>query len=410
MRWHRLASVTLCAVGSMLGTAAASAGPLRLTIDDAVARAMSGSADVSSSRRDTALAAANVARSRAWLPSNPYASSGAQYSSQYGNNYWFSLAQEFEVAGQRGHRMDAAAAAARKSEWDLKATEHTTIAAVKTTFVQSLVSRERVTVARKELDLAADLVQQLSRREGRDLTQQVDLNTAKIQEARSRHDLVTAERTYDEMLDTLRQWVDAPPQQDIELVGAPDYGTRPVPAGSDLIERALRQRPDLVARRHEADQSRSELTLAKRSAIPNVSLSGTYLQFEGASLAGGEVTVPLPVFKSGAADTAEAAAVNDFAARALQQLERAIPYEVIEARRVCANAASDVELIKDEIVSRSEDNVRLQRQLYDRSVISLSDYVEVQLAALTAQRELLDAVETYNEALIELERVVGGPW
>ena len=410
MRWQWLAPVTLSMLGGICAAVAASAAPLRLSIDDAVARATRGSADVSSGRRDAALASANVARSKAWLPSNPYASSGAQYSSQYGNNYWFTLAQELEVAGQRGPRVDAAAAGARKVEWELKAAEQTAVAAVKTTFVQSLVNRERVTLARKGLDLATDLVHQLTRQDARDLTQQVDLNTAKLQEARARRDMVTTERAYDELLNTLRQWVDVPPQQDIELVGAPEYTARPMPAAVDLIERALRQRPDVVARRHAAEEARNELTLAKRSVIPNVSVSGTYLQFEGASLAGGEVSLPLPVFKSGAAETAEAAAVNEHAAQALQGMERAVPYEVVEARRACANAASDVQLVKADIVPRSEDNVRLQRQLYDRSVVSLSDYVEAQLDAIAAQRELLDAVGTYNEAVIELERVVGGPW
>ena len=410
MRWLWLAPVTLAAVVGIPRPPTAVASPLRLTIDDAVSRAAGGSSDVNRGRRDAALAVANVARSRAWLPSNPYLSSGAQYTSQYGSNYWFSLAQEFEIAGQRGSRMGAAAAGVRKADWELKAAEQTAIAAVKTTFIQSLVSRERLTLAQKGLDLTADLVRQLGGRETRDLTQQVDLNSAKIQEARSRRDLATTARRYDELLDTLRQWVDVSPQQELELIGAPEYAPRPVPAAPELIERALQQRPDLVARRHEVDQAHSELSLARRSAVPNVSLSGTYLQFQGVSQAGGEVTVPLPVFKSGAADTAEAAALDDFAAQALHAMERVVPYEVIEARRACADAASDLQLVKGEILPRSEDNVRLQRPLYERAVVSLSDFVEVQLAVIAAQGEFLDAVQTYNEAAIELERVVGGPW
>src|SRR5437660_1453236 len=58
--------------------------PLRLTVDDAVARALAANLDLAVSRRDVDIARANLQRSRALMPSNPFLSAGAQKTSQSG--------------------------------------------------------------------------------------------------------------------------------------------------------------------------------------------------------------------------------------------------------------------------------------------------------------------------------------
>ena len=80
--------------------------PLRLTMDEAVARAAAANPEVKSFNAAIQMAEARLRGSSAWLPSNPYFSGGAGLTSQpdVGPNFGFFLSQEFEIAGQREKR------------------------------------------------------------------------------------------------------------------------------------------------------------------------------------------------------------------------------------------------------------------------------------------------------------------
>ena len=71
------------------------ATPLRLDMDTAVERALVTSRKNAPKGR-VEQAQANLERSKALLPANPFFSGGAQHTSQTGPNYVFLLSQEFE--------------------------------------------------------------------------------------------------------------------------------------------------------------------------------------------------------------------------------------------------------------------------------------------------------------------------
>lgn len=86
-----LHSIEILVWVTLLVPPAAQGAPLRLTINEAGARATGGNLDLSASERTIDLA--NVQRSRAWLPANPYLSVGSQptIAGGIGSNFGFVL-------------------------------------------------------------------------------------------------------------------------------------------------------------------------------------------------------------------------------------------------------------------------------------------------------------------------------
>ena len=397
-------------VVALLSCSAAVAAPLRLTMDDAVARATQAHPDLAAARKAIDVAEASLQRSKAWLPANPYLSAGAGTTTQEGvsNNFGMYLSQEFEIAGQRSKRIGVARQDVAKATSELTGAQQTLVAAVKTAFVDALISTDRAILARQGLDITVDLSQHLSRIKDLSDAQRIDLNNAQIQESRARRDVAATQQARDNALSTIRRLLALPPEQDVELVGTTLHQARPLLTETEVVERALRQRPDLVAQQRALDKADAQIALVQREAIPNITLSGNVSRFEGATLSGGDIGVHLPVFQRKTAELNEAVAERDRERLELESLKRTIQQEALEARRACEVAAVDLQALRDVAVPRNEENLQLQRRLHERGEATYSELQGTQLEVLTARREHLDAVQAYNAALIELERIVGG--
>ncbi len=214
----------------------------------------------------------------------------------------------------------------------------------------------------------------------------------------------------DTALTTIRRLVGLPPAQELELVGAPTTTIRALPSEAEVVERTSLHRSDVTAQRHALDGADAQVALTRREGIPNVTISGNLSQFEGSTLTGGDIGFQLPVFQRKTADLNEAVAEREAARLELESLERVAQQEALDARRTCAVAAVDLRALQETVVPKSQENVQLQRRLYDRGQVTYSEVIGTELELLAARREYLDAVQAYNEALIELEHVIGGPW
>jgi outer membrane protein, heavy metal efflux system len=394
-------------------SSAVAADPLRLTMDEAVARAIATNAELGAARRYIDIAKATLDRSKVWFPANPFVSGGAQRTSQsgVGANYVFLLSQEIEIAGQRSKRIEAATAGVDKANADNAAAEQTLAAAVKTAYVQALLGEQHLGLAQQGADAVTKYTESLSGRRTASDAQQLDLNNARIQETRAQRAIAELKQTHNRAFNALRRLLRLPIGQEIELAGAAQTTVKPLPASPELLERALRRRPDLAALRHEARRAVEQVALSKRERVPNVTVTGSVSHFEGDSLAGGDIGVPLPLFNRHAADVNEAVASRDHASLQAEDLERRIAEEVSNARDECEIAADDVQSFQSTIIPLSEENLRLQRRLseHGKGHDADADAANAEIDLFNVRGEYVDALLAYNEALIELERVTGGP-
>jgi outer membrane protein TolC len=206
----------------------------------------------------------------------------------------------------------------------------------------------------------------------------------------------------------LRLLLGVPLDQELELAGVLTSEEKALPPGPELVERALHQRSDLVAVQRAVQRAALQIGLTKREAIPNITLSGSLSRFEGDTLLGGDIAFPIPIFRRRTSDIDEALAERERATLLLQNLERDVAKQVQEARRACGVAAGNLEAQRRDIVPKSEENLDLERRLYERGEASLLEVIGAQIDLFSARRDYLDALEAYNISLIELERAIGG--
>lgn len=377
------------------------AEPLRLTADDVVARAIANNLELRASRKDVSVAQANLERSMPWLPSNPSFTAGAQHATGFAPNYSFSLSQEFEIAGQRGARIEAARKDLQKANSDVKTAEQNLAANARTAFLRALISVERVTVTRQSTDASTDLLRDLEHRTPTSGTERIGLNQARIQALRDARAVAWGEHARDSAFDTLRGLLGLPLDQEIVLAGAPQSEVRPPLSDAELIRRALERRSDLIALRQAAEHADLHLAVTRREGIPNVTLSGTFGRFEADNFAGGDITVPIPVFQRRTPEVHEAVAEYERTTLQVQNLEREIAKEVREARQTCVLTGDDLSAHQRQILPLSEENLDIERRLFDRGQADTADVVGQQADLFAARLAYLDALEAYNTALIE---------
>lgn len=377
---------------------------IRLTVDEAVRLA-----EAQTPVRDLDLARSHLERSRAWLPANPYLTAGGGSTTIAGvaPSQFLFLSQQFEIAGQRRLRVAAATAGLRQEEWDHRSAALNRGARARAFFVSALANRERVALARENLEVTTRLVRSLSP-EG-SAAARIVYNSAVVQEQRARLDIAGFEQAYDDALDGLRQACGLPVSARIEPLGTVGAAILPVAPLDVLVQRARDRRPDLVARRHALERAAREVDLARRGRIPNVSLgTGVTRYQDGETVWAGDVGVSLPVFDRGDEAVRDALTEQSEARRVLAELEESIAREVHDAYRSLSVSAATLQAHTAEIVPRSEENTRLERELYAAGVADATDLMGFEIDLLAARRSRLDAIENYNLSRIELERVTAG--
>jgi len=420
-KWRLVILMVIASFGSGFRAAAE---PLRLTIADALERATGASMDVSESRRDLSSAKANLKRTKPWLPDDPSVSFGAYHSTiqqdifndigeqvgrrGYGPNYTVSLSQEFEVAGQRGLRISAAREEVERARRSLHWQRQGLAASVRTAYLAASVAAQRLTLAQRAHDAVRELRQPAADNEPRGSSETVAANALRLQESYTRRDVARAKQSRNQAFALLARLCRLPTTTDIELVEMANIREQPLASVDELVGRAIAQRLDLAAQQHALVAAESSITARKWERIPNVTIGASVSQFAGATLAGGDVNVPIPLFRGRTGDLDEALAERNHQARQLDLLKADIEKQVVDAYQACDAAAAELATYRDEILPVNEENLRLQRELRADDQISAAELIATQVDYFTAQSEYLDAVADYNGRLIELEAAVGG--
>lgn len=412
-------------VALLLTPAVAVGEQIRLSLTEAVQRAAGATTEVSEGRRDLSLAKAEAVRSGVYLPSDPQLSVGAYYSTikedvfnddgelidrrGYGPNYTFSLSQEVEIAGQRGFRVEAADRNTQRARLALRFQKENLLALVKTAFVHALAEGEKLAAAQQ----AAEAMQGLARSPGdegerADASERLVINQLRIQQALARNQIARAQGSKNQALAALRRLCRFPDDAEIEPAGQLDTQGQDLAERQELVRRGLTNRADLAALQRAVEAADASLTAKQRARFPNVTLSASVSQFAGATLAGGELTAPVPLFFGNAGDVEEAIAERNQSARALDLLKAEIAKEVTDAYEDNVAAAASLRTYHKEILPLHEENVRLQRRLVGNGDADITDLMGVLIDFSAAKIDAVGATEDYHAALIELQRAVAG--
>lgn len=366
----------------------------RVTRSNVVQCALAASLVVRGEQQELVAARARKTAASPLLPSNPtllVSAARRNSATQEATNWYASLNQEVEIAGQRGVRRDAAEAGITAQSQRVLLSRRETAAAASTAFFEALAARDEQNLADR-LTVTADAVAVAARaRADRGLIATVDADVA---------DAVAVKVLQAKLAAARRLAVanaDLSVLLGLDAARAPAVEGELAPLSEVVVALATRganpvgARPELLALEAERRASSLRADAFRRSRIPNPTLS-LLAQSDGFQerVLGAGIAFPLPlpgnVGRTYRGEIAEAEAV---AARAATDRDRT-------ARKLRADVATTAQAF----TSRTEEVAAFSADRIARAEASLTSLGEEVKAGRLAARDAAIA----QQALIELLR------
>ncbi|MBI3182636.1 MAG: TolC family protein [Myxococcales bacterium] len=387
-----------------------------LSIEDAKRAAVARSIAVAEAESELRAAEGALAQAALLLRENPEVeigySSDAFFAREREADFELSLSQSFEMAGQRGARREAArlrkeAAAARLTQARADAE-----AASVSAYGRLSVAERRLGIARDAEKLAVAAAEAAEKRLERGDVSEVDASLLAADAAQMQAQVQAFASEREEAREALASAMGTHLPEDLELSG-------PVPAPESSELAALGEVGSLAqvrARQLEALGHKAELDLAKRSVVPDVTVSVGYGE-ERASLdspvgrledqdrlLGMRLTIPLPLWNRNKEEIARASAASAAAERKAEAARELAPVRLSAAAKR-AQLALEAERRLSKVLPRINRSLETVQQAFERGQLSLAELLLKRDALLKARFTALSAELERVLAVAELSRL-----
>lgn len=400
----------VCLVSFGLSAPVSVAHAAELGIDEAVGLALEQNPDVRFARAELEVAMAGQTGASLLLLDNPQLSVSAGQRSRPGEqtpNYAISIAQPIEIAGQRRARMDVADATLRAAEARLMARRVEIVAAVRRAFGRALAAQAELKVAEEGVVLAKQALEAAQARHRAGDSSLIEVNTARIESGRASRQPIAASQQVLMAMAEVKLLLGMAVHEELRLRGSIEaLSTRAAPR-PDVLDRARRQRPDLLAARAELEAAEAALSLAERKAFPTPQVGVSYGGEERAQLFLGTLSVDLPFFNRNQAQRGVARARASQSRITLESLERRVAQEVelALARRQAAQAAVDA--VNGDVLRAAESNLELASEGYRAGQLDFLQLLLIRRETLDIRRGRIEVLEELNRADALLDQVLG---
>lgn len=385
-----------------------------VTMAGAVDLALKNNPDLQSVRLEKDAARGRFDQAGLWLRNNPVIEGSISRKDtvpgggEKAANRGLSLSQEFEVAGQRGLRVDAAKNGMEKADQDIRDRQRVLIAEVKDSFAKALAAKRKVELAGEAVRLQEELAGSAAVKFQAGEISQLEQNLADVELGKARRERMLAEKDRRAALLDLQMLLGLTPKADFSVEGDLPVEAPEIPDKEKLRALTASQRPDVLSASAEVRQARAAMELAGREAFPSFTVTGFYSRDTGLNETGVMLSFPLPLFDRKQADRKEAAAKAGQAVVRQASLERALEREIEEAYADVVSASEELSLFKKDVLGRALENLGLMNLAFREGKFG---FFEVRLA----QKDTIDAQFAYLEsqvrlqlALNALEKATGG--
>jgi cobalt-zinc-cadmium efflux system outer membrane protein len=430
------AALSACIAAAMLGASpavttrrAVAATPCtgRLSRADVIGCAISNSPDVKLVATELRALAGRRHTASVLLPANPTV--GVQAGWRRGRrveidgtfptatNWYVTLQQEIEVAGQRGTRLAVVDAEIAAEERRADAVRQT-VAAVALRAWYELLGAEAAASLTTELASTGELLERAADARAKEgLVSALDADLARAEAVRVKALRLESERRREEARATVALVVAGDPATAIEIASRLDAELPPLEAATIPLEARLQQaadaRADLATLALERQVAERVVAQLRRARLPNPTLSFAIQNdgFDELVVLGGlslPIPLPAPVGRTLAGEIATARAEVERAALTRDAAAREVRLEVIHAHAQAQARAARLRLHSPELIGRARAHVGALADAIAARTLSLREAVIAQRALVEL---LLGAVEAQREwalAWVELERASGG--
>ncbi len=385
-----------------------------MTLREAVDAALKNNPDLQSVRLEKDAAQGRLDQAGLWLRSNPVIEGSLSRKDtvpgggEKVTNRSFSLAQELEIAGQRGLRVDVAKNGMEKANQDIRDRQRILVAEVKDSFAWALAAKRKVALAEEAVRLQEELNTSAAVKFQAGEISQLEQNLAEVELGKARRDRMLAEKDRRTALLDLQLLLGLTPKSDFTVEGELPSEAPPVPDKGKLRELTASQRPDVLSASAEVQQARSAMKLAGREAFPSFTVSGFYQQDDKLNETGVILSFPLPLFDRKQADRREAAAKAGQALIKQASLERTVEREIEDAYANLMSAAEELALLKKDVLGKALENLGLMNLAFREGKFGFFEVRLAQKDTIEAQFAYLESQVRLQLAANALEKVVGG--
>ena len=373
-----------------------------MTIGEAVGTALKNNPSIQAARLEEGAAQGRLDQAGLLLKSNPVIEGSLSRKDtmpdggEKAKNYEVRLSQEFELAGQRGLRVDAARSGREKTLLDIRDRERVLIAAVKDAFARALAANRKIDLTEEAVRLQEELAASAAVKFQTGDISALEQNLADVELGKSRRDRMLAERERREALLGLQELLGLKPSLSFSIEGELPTETPAIPDRDTIRDAVAQQRSDAQSAAAEVQQAKAAMKLAGRDAIPSVTVSGFYNHDTWLNEAGVMLSFPLPFFDRKQADRKEAAAKAGQALIKQASLERTIDRELEETHANLVAAADELSLFKKDVLGKAMENLSLMNLAFKEGKFG---FFEVRLA----QKDTIDAQFAYLESQVRLQ-------
>lgn len=409
------------ALASQPAEAATCDGPLGRS--DVIECAIAQSLLVRQARQELKVIAGRRIAAGILLPSNPGISAlvaqrvatGSQANAN-AINWYLTLSQEIEIAGQRGARLDVVDAETAAQVRRVAVNEQEQAALAASTYFQVLALQEALVLTNEVGETAERLDVFAAARVKESLLAPLDADLFRAESVRVRLLQQDAVRRLAEakirLATLLGRDPAAPP---LEVVGALEPPVAPGESLRALIDRALTLRGELAAAEAERQALQAQLAVWKRSRAPNLTLSFT-AQNDGFServLGGGlslPIPLPAPLGRTLRGEIVETNARLEQAHTSLDLVRRQVSAEVAQSFLTLQSRRAALALFSDDLVTRARGDLASLREGIATRQLSVREALLAQRSLLELLLSRIEARASYAQAWVELNRAAGLPF
>lgn len=384
-----------------------------LTLERALQIAREHNPDLATVAQELTIARGELTRASYISPFNPEISSDGDYrrrSNRSNTQDWrVGLSQEIELFGQRSLRIKSAQLNLEQRRLMLADQIRLLTAAVKLTYLDAQRARDQLDLLRELQALDSRLLGAARTRLDAGEIGQIDFNLAQVRYGESSRALIEGRERYRMQRSSLGRLLGAaagpePAPAPVAQTAMPDYALQ------ELIETAMRNRPDLRARQSEISRLENEAALNRRLALPNLKLGA----FGGHELnteypLGMQLGFSVPLFNR---RQGEAEIIAGQVARAKQTVRSTqldVEKQVRDAYQGYRAALESLSVYNDNVAHPAHESFELLEHAFLAGKIDLLRLSVAERDAFEARMRYFDVWFGANSARVSLELATGGP-
>src|SRR5215472_1236305 len=313
----------------------------------------------------------------------------------------------FERGGKRHRRIDAAREATAQTRYQVSDAERALIFNTAQQFITVQLAESNLDLANQDLASFQQTLDIAKAQYKAGAISEGDFLKITVQLLQFQTDVSAAKVAKVQALASLREFLGynaVPANYDVEG----DLTYQPLQLNrDDLLARALKNRPDLLASSQGVRAAQSQYALAKANGKVDVTRALTYSHLSDQNTLGVTVSFPLPIFDKNQGEIARtryamtAAQETAFAASDTVLTDVNSAYEAFSGNREVVN------LYTGGYLKQSQDSRDISEYAYRRGAASLLDFLDAERSNRATQLAYRQALANYLIAVEQLKEAVG---